>query len=89
MVLILDDYSALVKENRSFREEKKAIFNCSRSNQMLLTDQITETAPYMRTYVKITTLYKCMVFSISHLNSSPVQFSSFDFSLMQTHLQIQ
>ena len=25
----------------------------------------------------------CMVFSISHLNPSPVQFSSFDFSLIQ------
>ena len=37
------------QENRYFRGEN-TIGDCSRSNQMLLTDKITENAPYVRTY---------------------------------------
>ena len=41
---------AQMKENRSFRR-KNPICDCSRSNEMPSTDQITEVAPYVRTYL--------------------------------------
>ena len=62
MILILNGNSEHVahtcRENRSLQREKKAICDCSRSKQMPITDQITETAPYLRTYFWVTFKYK-------------------------------
>ena len=51
MVLILDGNSKHVaRVYRSFRRKKNLICECSRSYPMHLTGQITEIAPYVRTY---------------------------------------
>ena len=57
MVLILDGNSEhnahAFKKNRSFRI-KNPICDYSRSDKIPETDQITEIAPYVRTYVLVT-----------------------------------
>ena len=43
------EHVARMKQNSYFEEEKNPIRDCSRTNQMPWTDQITVIAPYLRT----------------------------------------
>ena len=47
-----------MKENRSFSKKKYLICDCSRSNQIPETDQITEISPYVHTYFWVAILDK-------------------------------